>query len=175
MNKTKPAMEIGQRMLVKIPITYRDQVMPADRYYQFKGMTADGLEMVFENGAGEEYTLLESAYYGKVERHAIVPPRPRATAAMFFALCEAGKAKITPPQAEIYHALKEGWKIWIVNTHHASGGQWAWKRPGQERPEYAGKVYKAFWGLIRNVLYENGFEETAPADFFHEEEWRGEI
>jgi len=172
MNKTKPAMEIGQSMLVKIPITYRDQKMPQG-FYQFKGMDTTGMEMIFEAGNGEEYTLAESIYYGKVERHAITPPRPRGTAALFFAMTK--KATLTTPQTDILLKLRCGWKIWIVNKHHASGGQWMWKRPGQERPEYAGKVYKAFWGLMRNVLYENGFEDTAPADFFHQEEWRGEI
>jgi len=101
--------------------------------------------------------------------------RQVATAEQFFALCEAGKVTLTRPQSEILHHLRQGWKIWIVNTHHASGGQWAWKRPDYSRPEYAGKVYRAFWNLIYNVLYKNGYRATAPAEFFHEEEWRGQL
>jgi len=167
-------MEIGQSMYVASPIIYQNQFL-GQGLYRFDGMTANGLEMMFETDKISECTLSEKAYYEHIKYKHIIPPDPRATAAVFFALCASGKSAITKPQAQILRWLREGYKIWIINQHHASGGQWAWKRPAQSNPQYAGKVYKAFWGLMHNVLYKNGFDDTPPADFFHEEDWRGQI
>jgi hypothetical protein len=173
MNKTKTAMEIGQSMFVNQTIQQEEQMLIRG-FYRFTGMDDTGADMLFEAGDGSEHRISERYYYHKVVAKHIVPPLPRATSAVFFALYKSGKAVLTPPQEQIMKKLEHGWKIWIVKEAFANGGgQTYWKRPGQSWPEYAGKVYKAFWGLMDNVLRSNGFELHAPADFFHEEEWRG--
>lgn len=71
----------------------------------------------------------------------------------FFKLAET--SKLTPAQKKILNILKQGDRITVINRHHANGGTWEWEQSG-----YAGKVYKAFWGLMYNVLYRNGYQDN---------------
>ena len=71
----------------------------------------------------------------------------------FFEL--ADKAKLTEPQKNILEHLRSDDRILIINPHHMSGGEWTWEKAG-----CAGKVYKAFWNLIYNVLYKNGYQDN---------------
>jgi len=74
----------------------------------------------------------------------------------FKTLIETNKIKFTKPQQKIVDLILKGWKIWVVNEHRMNGGDWMWKSPHSSYPEYAGKVYKAFWNIEYQVKKQSG-------------------
>lgn len=68
-------------------------------------------------------------------------------------ILDSKKIKLTPPQKVIADRLLKGYKIIVVNQHRMNGGEWMWiaDETDLETIMYAGSVYKAFWGLDRNI------------------------
>jgi hypothetical protein len=69
--------------------------------------------------------------------------------------------KFTPAQKKVVDRLIKGDKIWIINPHRMNGGEWHWKTEHSVNPEYAGRVYKAFW----NVQWEIKRQKRLDIDF----------
>jgi len=91
----------------------------------------------------------------------------------FWNYVNSGKIKFSQPQKDIIDKLQKGWKIWIINKHHMSGGQWMWKTPYSSNPQYAGKVYRAFWNILwfirkyENTISGEWVDLEMPSEFFH--------
>ncbi len=68
--------------------------------------------------------------------------------------------KLTPPQKLIVDKLLSGKKIIVVNTHRMSGGEMMWIRDENNLNsiEYAGSVYKAFFGIAWSIKKAKGID-----------------
>jgi len=66
--------------------------------------------------------------------------------------------KFTPAQKKIVDRLIKGDQLWITNEHRMSGGEYNWKTEYSEYPEYAGRVYKAFWNIFYVIRKQKGIE-----------------
>jgi len=77
------------------------------------------------------------------------------------------KVKLSPAQKKVRDLLHKGYKIWIINKHRASGGEWMWKKPNSDDPEYAGVIFKPFNNYIFNMQKLSGKQINTPKDFFY--------
>lgn len=66
--------------------------------------------------------------------------------------------KFTTPQKKIVNLILKGYTIEVVNKHRMNGGEMMWKNPNSEYLEYAGKVYKAFFNVFKQIKKQTGVE-----------------
>jgi hypothetical protein len=68
--------------------------------------------------------------------------------------------KLTPPQKLIVEKLLKGYKIIVVNQHRMNGGEMHWIKDEKNLNsiEYAGSVYKAFFGLAWSIRKAKGVD-----------------
>jgi len=61
--------------------------------------------------------------------------------------------KLTPAQKLIVDKLLKGYKIIVVNQHRQNGGEMQWIKDENNLNsiEYAGSVYKAFFGVAWSI------------------------
>ena len=55
--------------------------------------------------------------------------------------------KFTPAQKKIVNKLIQGDQLWVINEHRMNGGEYMWKTKYSSEPQYAGRVYRAFWNI----------------------------
>ncbi len=80
------------------------------------------------------------------------------TPELFSSFLQENNIKFTKPQQEIVDKLLRGWKLTVVNTHYANGGDFMWlEYPGAE-PSYAGRVYKAFFNIGYTIQKQTGIK-----------------
>lgn len=66
--------------------------------------------------------------------------------------------KFTPAQNKIVNRLIKGDQLWLLNSHRMSGGEYMWKTKYSDSPQYAGRVYKAFWNIFYVIRKQKGIE-----------------
>jgi hypothetical protein len=80
------------------------------------------------------------------------------TAAEFKKIIESGTVRFTKPQQYVIDKLLRGDRLIVVNQHHKSGGQFAWKNYGSSQIVLAGHVYKAFYHIGWAIRRQTGRE-----------------